>query len=59
MVTFLDFKEAANECSIIYLKRQQFVVKLHKQIKEKRMTWGKEVEVNVYEDYLKNNKLQL
>ena len=39
LVTFLDFKEAVNECSIICLKRRQFVFKLRKQIKEERMRW--------------------
>lgn len=39
MIKFLDFKEAANECAIVYLKRRQLVVKFPKQIKEERLSW--------------------
>ena len=39
MIKLLDFKEAANECAIVYLKRPQFVVKFPKQIKEERLSW--------------------
>ena len=38
MIKFLDFKEAANECAIVCLKRRQFVVKFQKQIKEEKLS---------------------
>ena len=34
MVTFLDFKKAANEECVHYLKERQFVAKLRQQIKD-------------------------
>ena len=39
MITFLDIEEVENEWAIVFLKRRQFVIKLRKQIKEKRMRW--------------------
>ena len=36
MIAFLDFEVAANESAVILLKRQQFVVKLRCQIKNRR-----------------------
>ena len=39
MVSFLNFETAANDACIIYLKRWQFVVKLRRQIKDKRTRW--------------------
>ena len=39
MVSFLNFELAANDACIIYLKRQQFVIKLCQQIKPERTRW--------------------
>ena len=39
MIRFLDFQEAASEASTVFLKRQQFVVKLQLPIKEERIRW--------------------
>ena len=38
MITFLDFKVAANKSAVIFLKRQQFV-KQRYQIKNERTRW--------------------
>ena len=36
MISFLSFETVPNEAYIIYLKRQQFVINLRKQIKDER-----------------------
>ena len=42
MTAFLDFEVAANDSAVILLKRQQFVVKLRCQIKNRRTRLGTE-----------------
>lgn len=39
MIAFFNFEVAASKVSIIYLKRRQFDVKLHREIHDERIRW--------------------
>ena len=39
MILLLNFQRATNDAVALYLKRQQFVVKVIWQIKEERTSW--------------------
>ena len=39
MLTFLDFEKAANEKTVILLKRHQFIKRLCRKIHDERIWW--------------------